>query len=113
MINSLDLPNMGTTSTKQSAEAGTPLRLAAQSIGEFSGRYTDWTLWKAKTECAFDGSGFDCILANRDYAHVYATKNKVVYSQLSVTTVGGNSHHLVKRWEGDKDGHSAWIALCE
>jgi hypothetical protein len=37
--------------------------------------------------------------------------NRVVYSQLAAATIDGISHHLIKQYEGDKDGHAAWMAL--
>ena len=37
----------------------------------------------------------------------------VVYSQLSVAAVGGTVHQLVKEYENDKNGYTAWNTLCE
>ena len=39
--------------------------------------------------------------------------NCVVYSQLSVATVGGTAYHLIKKHEDDENGYVAWNALCE
>ena len=37
----------------------------------------------------------------------------MVYPQLSVTDVGGTSHHLIKHHKGNNNGYAAWNALCE
>ena len=39
--------------------------------------------------------------------------NRIVYTQLWVATSNGTSHHLVKQYDHDKDGHRAWQALCD
>ena len=39
--------------------------------------------------------------------------NPIVYLQLSVATVGGTSHHMVKRFEDTKDGNAALKSMCE
>eukprot|EP00957_Ditylum_brightwellii_P179128 13646804-Ditylum_brightwellii.AAC.1 len=39
--------------------------------------------------------------------------NCIVYSQLSVATLGGTAYHIVKRFKNKKDGHAVWNALCE
>ena len=39
--------------------------------------------------------------------------NCVVYSQLSVAAVGGTAHQLVKEYENNKNGYTAWNTLCE
>ena len=39
--------------------------------------------------------------------------NRVVYSQLSVATVGGNSHRLFKQYKDDNNGYGSWNDLCE
>ena len=39
--------------------------------------------------------------------------NKFVYSKLSVATVAGTAHHLVKQHEDDKNKYTSWNALCE
>jgi hypothetical protein len=89
------------------------LKLEAQRIKEFGGSYDEWQKWKSRTICAFDGSGYERILSERDYATRNQKMNKAVFSQLSVSTVDGTAHHLIKVHEGLKDGHAAWIALCE
>jgi hypothetical protein len=89
------------------------LKLEAQQIKEFGGSYDEWQKWKSRTICAFDGSGYERVLSERDYATRNPKMNKVVFSQLSVSTVDGTAHHLIKVHEGLKDGHAAWIALCE
>ena len=88
------------------------LKLEAQKISPFSGDYSDWSKWKSRTECAFDGSGYEKILIDRTYASLHERLNKVVYSQLSVATVDGNAHHLVKEHEKTKDIFACWLSLC-
>ena len=39
--------------------------------------------------------------------------NQVIFSQLSVATVGVSSHHLTKQYENDNNGYGGWNALCE
>ena len=39
--------------------------------------------------------------------------NKVVYSQLAVTTISRTAHHLVKQFDTSKNGNMAWEALLE
>ena len=36
----------------------TSLKLEAQKMRDFSGLTMDWTKWKDRTECAFNGSGY-------------------------------------------------------
>ena len=33
------------------------LKLEAQKVTAFSGNFADWSRWKSRTQCAFDGSG--------------------------------------------------------
>ena len=75
------------------------LKLEAQKVKEFSGVFNEWQKWKSRTECAFDGSGYEQILADKDYAIKHKKMNKIVYSQLSVATVEGNAHDLVMAHE--------------
>ena len=39
--------------------------------------------------------------------------NKVVFSQLSVVKVNGNTFHLVKRHKKTENGHGAWVLLIQ
>ena len=39
--------------------------------------------------------------------------NQVVYSQLSVSTVGETAHHQIEKHKGNKNGYGVWNALCE
>ena len=89
------------------------LKLEAQKINEFSGAASDWPKWRNRTECALDGSGYEDVLGNRSYASENQEYNRVVYGQLSVATVDGTAHHLVKQYSKSKDGHAAWKALVE
>ena len=91
----------------------TNLKLEAQKIKEFPGHYEQWPKWKSRTECAFDGSGYEKVLTSKHFAAKYEKMNRVVYSQLAVATVDGTAHHLVKQFEHIKDGNAAWAALCE
>ena len=44
------------------------LKLETQKIRDFTGLNQDWTKWKNRTECAFDGSGFDRILVHEEFS---------------------------------------------
>jgi hypothetical protein len=92
-------------------QKGASLKLEAQKISEFSGEYDHWPKWKSRTECAFNGSGYEKILTDNTYAKKNTMMNAIVYSQLAVATVDGNAHHLVKAFEESKDGNKAWMAL--
>ena len=89
------------------------LKLEAQKVKDFSGDANEWQKWKSRTECAFDGSGYENILKDEEYAEDNERQNKIVYSQLAAATVDGIAHHLVKAHEDTKDGHAAWKSLCE
>jgi len=106
---------MGLTfsSSRSDADASrSNLKLEAQKIKEFSGSYDEWQRWKSRTECAFDGSGYENILVDPVFATNNPRMNRVVYSQLAVATVDGTAYHLVRQFEELKDGHEAWNALC-
>ena len=66
---------------------GSNLKLEAQKVKEFSGDFNEWQKWKSRTECAFDGSGYEQILADKNYAIKHKKINKIFCSQLSVATV--------------------------
>ena len=89
----------------------TSLKLEAQKISSFNGDLNQWPKWKSRTQCAFDGSGFEKVLSDGTYAERHPHMNKVVFSQLSVATVDGNAHHLIKKHEENRDGHRAWKEL--
>jgi hypothetical protein len=89
------------------------LKLEAQKVKEFTGHFDSWQKWKARTECAFDGSGYSLILTDSEYSERHMQMNRVVFAQLYVATVDGTAHHLVKKHEGQKDGNAAWKSLCE
>ena len=93
------------------AKLGVSLKLEAQKISAFTGDYADWTKWKSRTECAFDGSGYKRVLTEETYAINNPRLNKVVYSQLSVATMDGNEHHMVKKHKRTKNGHACWQSL--
>eukprot|EP00957_Ditylum_brightwellii_P027975 2113395-Ditylum_brightwellii.AAC.1 len=76
-------------------------------IVDFSGNVEDWQKWKCCTQCAFDGSGYEKVLSNREHADRMRNQNRVVFSQMSVATLGGTPYHLVKQHDKDKDGHDA------
>ena len=97
----------------QPENAESNLKLEAQKVRDFSGNFSEWPKWKSRTECAFDGSGYEKILSDSDFAARHARMNKIVYSQLSAATVDGNAHHLVKAHDDEKDGNAAWQSLCE
>jgi hypothetical protein len=91
----------------------TSLKLEAQKISEYNGDYDAWPKWKSRTECAFNGSGYDKILTDDKFAKNNPKMNAIVYSQLAVATVDGNAHHLVKQYESERDGYKSWQALIE
>ena len=78
---------------------------------EFNGNLVMWQKWKSKTECAFDGSGYKKVLSSQAYAESNKKRNKLVYSQLSATTVNGTAHYLLKKFTKSKDRYAAWQAL--
>ncbi len=91
----------------------TSLKLEAQKVNEFNGDYDTWPKWKSRTDCAFNGSGYEKILTDSKFSEQNPKMNAIVYSQLAVATVDGNAHHLVKQFEDMRDGHSAWQSLVE
>ena len=97
----------------QNEDSRSKLKLEAQKINEFSGSSSEWPKWRNRTECALDGSGYEDVLENRAYASKNQEYNRVVYGQLSVATVDGTAHHLVKKYSKTKDGHAAWKALVD
>ena len=101
------------TSRNSGRSGESNLKLEAQKVKEFTGDFNEWNKWKSRTECAFEGSGYELILSSRTYANENIRMNKIVYSQLSAATVDGNAHHLIKAHDTTKDGHAAWCNLCE
>eukprot|EP00957_Ditylum_brightwellii_P080822 6148165-Ditylum_brightwellii.AAC.1 len=89
------------------------LKLESQRIVDFSRKIKDWQKWKNHTQCASDGSGYEKVLSNPEYADKMRSQNRVVFSQLSVAMLGGTAYHLVKQHDKDKDGHAAWNSLIE
>ena len=88
-----------------------PLKLAASQISPFSGKAEEWHLWRARTECALTGSGFEKILKSEVFARANIDKNAIVYAQLVIATIGGTAHHLISQNGIDKDGHGVWESL--
>ena len=80
-------------------------------MAPFNGSTAAWPRWKSRTQCAFDGSGYEDILTDREYAKRNPKRNKVVYSQLAVATVDGTAYHLIEKYQMTKDGNSAWKDL--
>ena len=58
-------------------------------------------------EYAFNGSGYERVLTDATYSVQNTHMNRVVYSQLSVTTIGGTSYHIIKQYEDDKNGYGS------
>jgi hypothetical protein len=92
---------------------GMNLKLEAQKIKEFSGHFDGWQKWKSPKECAFDGSGYEKILSDNEFASLNEQMNRVVYAQLYVATLEGTAHHLVKQHKSTKDGNASWKSLCD
>ena len=104
----------GNRASLQISDKGvTSLKLEAQKVNEFTGDYDVWPKWKSRTECAFNGSGYEKILTDLTFSEQNPKMNAIVYSQLAVATVDGNAHHLVKQHEDTRDGYAAWQALVE
>ena len=78
------------------------LKLEAQKVKEFTGHFDSWQKWKARTECAFYGSGYAMILADSEYSESNMQMNRVVFAHLFVATVDRTAHHLVKQHEKEK-----------
>lgn len=89
------------------------LKLEAAKITEFHGRIEDFQAWRIRTECAFDGSGFEKILNDRVFANDNPRMNRIVFSQLSVATASGDAFHLVLKHNETKDGYGAWNELLD
>ena len=99
----------GNRASLQISDKGvTSLKLEAQKVNEFTGDYDVWPKWKSRTECAFNGSGYEKILTDLTFSEQNPKMNAIVYSQLAVATVDGNAHHLVKQHEDKRDGYAAW-----
>eukprot|EP00957_Ditylum_brightwellii_P095584 7281045-Ditylum_brightwellii.AAC.1 len=58
-------------------------------------------------------SGYERSLSDQEYANRMRNQNRVVFSQLSVSTSGGTEYYLVKRHDEDKVGYAAWQSLIE
>ena len=89
------------------------LKLRIQKVKEFNGGYNEWQCWKSRTECTFNGSEYVKILTSPDFAMNNPLLSRVVYSQLVVITVDASAYHIVRHFEDEKDGHEAWVVLCE
>ncbi len=83
------------------------LTLEAAKITEFFGRIEEFQAWRIRTECAFDGSGFEKILVDKSFARENPRMNRIVFSQLSVATANGDAFHLVLKHNEEKDGNGA------
>eukprot|EP00957_Ditylum_brightwellii_P074824 5686481-Ditylum_brightwellii.AAC.1 len=59
---------------------------------DFSGKVEDWQKWKNCTWCAFDGSGYERVLSDWEYADRMRNQN---------------------RHNEDKDGHATWYSLIK
>jgi hypothetical protein len=88
-------------------------KMEAQRITEFSGRFDEWTTWKTRTRCAFEAAGYGNILEEEAMARKYPKRNAIVYAQLSVALSGGTAHHIIIRYDSQRDGFAAWRAITE
>ena len=77
------------------------------------GEMNEWQKWKSRTEYAFNGSGYKRVFIYATWAAWNTHMNQVVYSQLTVVTILGTAHHLIKKDENNKNGYGAWNALSE
>jgi hypothetical protein len=87
------------------------LKITSQSVKPFSGQSSAFAKWKNNTECVFNGTGYERILTNAEYALTHPKKNSMVYSQLTISTDDGSASHLVSQHKETQDGHQAWQAL--
>ena len=71
------------------------------------GKMDEWQRWKSSTECAFYRSGYKRVLTDATYAAQNTHMNRAVYSQLAVATSGVTAHHLIKKYEDNKNGYGA------
>ena len=53
-------------------------------------------------------AGYDKVLTDVTYGGRNTQMNRVVYSQLAVSTIGGTTHQLIIEYEYDKNGYEAW-----
>ena len=72
------------------------LKLESQKVVEVMGKMDKWQRWKSRTECTFDGSGYERVLINAIYDVHNIYMNQLVKPQLELATVGGTVQHLVK-----------------
>ena len=64
-------------------------------------------MWRKRTECALNGRGYERILSDSVFSAKNKRKISIVHSQLSISTINGSAHHLVRKFETEKDGYSA------
>jgi hypothetical protein len=98
---------------KREEKIPTTLKLEAQKITGFQGSQDEFPMWKSRTQCAFEGVGYERILNDRTYAIQNPKMNKIVYSQLTVATVDGSAYHLILQHDAGKDGNAAWNSLID
>jgi hypothetical protein len=87
------------------------LKITSQSVKPFNGQSSAFAKWKNNTECVFNGTGYERILMNAEYARTHPKKNSLVFSQLTICTDDGSASHLVSQHKETQDGHLAWQAL--
>jgi hypothetical protein len=87
------------------------LKLQSHQLKSFNGRSTEFPKWKVHTECVFNGTGYERILVDEEFARTHSNKNTLVYSQLSIAVCDGDASHLVDQHKHTQDGHRAWQDL--
>ena len=84
------------------------LNLTAAKINPFSGNPEEWHSWKAHTTFALNGSGFGKVIFDLDFAMDNTLKNRIVYLQLRIATLGGLAENLVTAHDCTQNGYLAW-----
>jgi len=104
---------MGITFSSRSNESlkRSNVKLQAQQVTPFNGNPIDWRPWKKKTRAAIGTAGLLSTLDSRTYANNNPIDNETIFHIVQVSTSDGNASHLVDKFEDDKDGHLAYMAL--
>lgn len=104
---------MGITFSSRSNESlkRSNVKLQAQQVTAFNGNAINWRSWKKKTRAAIGTAGLLSTLDSESYARRNPIDNETVFHILQVATSDGSASHLVDKFEDDKDGYGAYMAL--
>ena len=92
-------------------QSGPLVKLTSQEMPPFNGEPGSWFKWKEKASMALNATGYYQIINSMEFAQANPIMNSVVYSQIALATIDGLSYHLVKEFEGTKDGYGAWYKM--